>query len=143
MIAIGSNIEHLGEIYQAGNKILGAFFGPLFAIFFLGMFCRHAHTLGVAIGAICGLGGSCFASFFSAVGWLQRLCGHWFGPDFVDFFKHLSWQWPPLVGVCLALGVGYIASRLIPSLHSRETALTFSEVMKRQPLARAMPDTHG
>lgn len=143
MIAIGSNIEHLGEIYQAGNKILGAFFGPLFGIFFLGMFSRHAHALGVATGALCGLAGSCFASFFSVAGWLQTLCGRWFGPDFVYFFKHLSWQWPPFVGVSLTLGVGYLASRLIPSAHSRANALTFGEVMKRPPLARARADTHA
>lgn len=143
MIAIGSNIDQLGEIYQAGNKILGAFFGPLFAIFFLGMFSRHAHAAGVAIGAVFGLAGSCFASFFSAAAWLQALCGRWFGPDFVDFFKHLSWQWPPFIGVSLAIGVGYLASQLIPSGHARESALTFQEVMKRPPLANTTAIPHA
>jgi len=131
MIGIGMNVERMGEIYQAANRLLGAFFGPLFGIFVLGMFSRKTHSSGVIVGALAGLFSSCCVSFFSKVALLQTVCGHLFGGEFVDFFMHLSWLWPSPVGVTVTLLVGYLASRLIPSRHDEATALTFSEVMKR------------
>jgi len=131
MIFIATNIEGMGEIYQAGNKILGAFFGPLFGIFVLGMFSRRTHSAGVVIGALAGLFSSCFASFFSEIGWLQSVCGRIFGEGFVYFFTNLSWQWPSPIGVTTTLVVGGLASILIPGPSSEETPLTFREVMKR------------
>ncbi len=130
MIAVGVNVGRLGEIYQAGNKLLGAFFGPLFGIFFLGMFSSRAHSAGVLLGALAGLGGSCFASFFSTLPWLQSASGALFGPAFVDFFRHLSWLWPSPIGVAVTLAVGYLASLLIPA-PPEAVVLTFREVMKR------------
>lgn len=131
MIIIATNIEGMGEIYQAGNKILGAFFGPLFGIFFLGMFNRRSHSAGVVIGAMAGLFSSCFSSFFSEISWLQTVCGRLFGDGFVYFFTNLSWQWPSPIGITMTLIVGSLASILIPVKRSQETPLTFREVMKR------------
>ena len=131
MVGIGANIERMGEIYQAGNKILGAFFGPLFGVFVLGLFSRRAHSAGVVIGVVSGLLSSCFASFFSEIGWLQDLCGRWFGPGFVDFFVHLSWQWPSPIGNVVTLTVGFLASLALPVPAGSPVPLTFSEVMKR------------
>ncbi|MBE7537401.1 MAG: sodium/solute symporter [Opitutaceae bacterium] len=136
MIVIGINIERMGEIYQSTNKLIGAFFGPLFGIFVLGMFSRRAHSVGVALGALAGLMCSSFASFFSEVAWLQVVSGRLFGDGFVHFFKHLSWQWPPPIGVTATLVAGYALSRLLPSGRAGSQALTYAEVMKR-PLAEA------
>ncbi|MBL9214155.1 MAG: sodium/solute symporter [Opitutaceae bacterium] len=130
MIVVGMNMQRMGEIYAATNKILGAFFGPLFGIFFLGMFSRRAHSLGVLAGALAGLGSSCFASFFSTLPWLQAGCGRLFGPAFVDFFRELSWLWPSPIGVVVTLGVGWLASLVLPSARN-EPPLTFREVMRR------------
>jgi SSS family solute:Na+ symporter len=131
MILLGANIERMGEIYQACNKILGAFFGPLFGVFVLGLFSRRAHSAGVVIGVLCGLGASCFASFFSVLPWLQSLSGAVFGPAFVAFFKELSWQWPSPIGITVTLTVGFGASALLRGPARREPPLTFAEVMKR------------
>lgn len=131
MILIGTNIERMGEIYQSCNKLIGAFFGPLFGIFVLGMFSRKTHSSGVIAGALAGLACSCFASFFSELPWLQSVSGRLFGPEFVHFFKNLSWQWPSPIGVTVTLMTGYLASRLLSSDHSEQDALTFAEVMKR------------
>lgn len=131
MILIGVNVGRMGEIYQAANKILGAFFGPLFGIFALGMFSRRAHSAGVFLGALAGLGSSCFASFFSTAAWLQALCGGLFGPGFVHFFNHLSWLWPSPIGVFMTLAVGYGASRILHAPARSNPPLTFAEVMRR------------
>ncbi len=130
MILIGTNIENMGELYQACNKIIGAFFGPLFGIFVLGMFSRKAHSLGVMIGSIAGLCSSCFASFFSELPGLQTISGRLFGDEFVRFFQDLSWQWPSPIGVTVTLTVGYLASRVIRRQAPIDPPLTFAEVMK-------------
>lgn len=137
MILIGSNLQHLGEIYQAANKILGAFFGPLFGIFVLGMFFRRTHSVGVVIGSVLGLMSSCFASFFSELPWLQSICGHLFGDKFVHLFANLSWLWPSPIGITVTLITGYLASRLIRFRGNGETPLTFREVMKRPARANS------
>jgi len=112
MILISVNVGRLGEIYQSANKILGAFFGPLFGIFVLGMFTRRAHSRGVAIGIVAGL----ITSFY------------------ISFFSSLSWQWPSPFGIVVTLVVGYLGSLLIPK--SRREAnrkpLTFREVMSTE-----------
>lgn len=135
MISIGSNIDRLGEIYQAGGKIIGAFFGPLFGIFVLGLFVRRAHSTGVVVGAVAGLASSCFASFFSELALLQAVCGRLFGPAFVDFFVNLSWQWPSPIGITVTLIVGLLASWLLPFRPDSEPPLTFREVMRRPAAA--------
>lgn len=131
MILVATNVENLGEIYRAANKILGAFFGPLFGIFVLGMFSRNSHSLSVVIGAAAGLFSSCFASFFSELVWLHDTFRNWFGDGFVHFFVNLSWQWPSPIGITITLLVGWLAGWLIPARRPEETPLTFSEVMKR------------
>jgi sodium-coupled monocarboxylate transporter 8/12 len=131
MIVIAANIQNMGEIYRAGNKILGAFFGPLFGIFVLGMFSRRSHSSGVVIGALAGLSASCFASFFSELSWLQSVCGNLFGEGFVFLFKNLSWQWPSPIGISVTLVAGLLASALLTGDRIGKEPLTYREVMKR------------
>ncbi|MCB1103368.1 MAG: sodium/solute symporter [Opitutaceae bacterium] len=133
MMVIGINIDRMGELYQAVNKILGAFMGPLFGMFFLGMFSRTARAGGVLLGAALGLSCSCFTSFFPNLPWLQRICGRLFGEEFVAFFQHLSWQWPSIIGILVTLFIGLLASRIIPRPATSSPALTFREVMKLPP----------
>jgi SSS family solute:Na+ symporter len=135
MIIICIQIPNMNksEIYQAINKILGAFFGPLFGIFLLGMFSKRARSLGVLVGAVCGLMTACFFSFFSELMWLQRICGDLFGPKFVDFMENISWAWPSPFGIAVVLIVGYGLSlllNLILPLRKDEKPLTWFEVMK-------------
>ena len=121
------------EIYQAINKILGAFFGPLFGIFLLGMFSKRAKGPAVLIGAVCGLLTACFFSFYSELIWLQNLTleifSDEFGPKVVTFFTELSWAWPSPFGIVVVLVVGYGLSLLMPSKPG-EVPLTWREVMK-------------
>ncbi|MBM3852754.1 MAG: hypothetical protein FJ399_06320 [Verrucomicrobia bacterium] len=132
MVAIGVNVERMGELYSAANRLLGAFFGPLFGIFFLGMFSRRAHSAAVIVGALAGLASSCFASFFKTAAWLKGVSGALFGPAFVDFFDRLSWLWPSPIGVTVTLLVGFAASRLLPARRESDAPpLTFAEVMQR------------
>src|SRR5687768_10538450 len=116
MISVACYIPHMekGEIYQAVNKILSAFFGPLLGIFLLGMFSQRASSAGVIVGAVAGIATSLFFSFFSEAPWLQQLCGRMFGKSFVEFFFDVSWTWPSSFGILAVMIVGYLASLLMP-----------------------------
>lgn len=118
------------ELYQAANKILGSFFGPLFGIFILGMFTKRATSAGVLIGGVAGLCSSLFFSFFSEARWLQSVCGSLFGEGFVEFFKELSWAWPSPFGVAVVLIVGYSVSLILPAEKNGEPPLTYRRVME-------------
>lgn len=131
MLVVATNIERMGEIYSACNKILGAFFGPLFGIFVLGMFVRRCRSVDALVGAFAGLCASCFVSFFSAIPVLQSLGGSLFGDGFVDFFMHLSWTWPAPTGITTAVLAGALSSFVLPG-RRQEEPLTFAEVMRRK-----------
>lgn len=132
MIGIACYIPNMekSELYQAANKILSAFFGPLLGIFLLGMFSRRASSAGVIVGAFAGIGTSLFFSFFSETPWLQRICGSLFGSRFVEFFREISWTWPSPFGIVAVIVVGYVASLLMPAGPTSEPPLTFRRVMQ-------------
>jgi solute:Na+ symporter, SSS family len=134
MISVACYIPHMekGELYQAVNKILGAFFGPLLGIFLLGMFTNRATSGGVIIGTVFGIATSLFFSFFSEAAWLQQLCGRAFGTPFVDFFREVSWTWPSSFGVLAVVVFGYLASFLFPTKQANPP-LTFRRVMAMSP----------
>jgi SSS family transporter len=128
MVVIALNIERMGEIYVVANKILGAFFGVLFGIFVLGMFSQRANSAIVVMAAGCGLVVSCFLSFFSIATSVHQPFALWFGRDASEFFKHLSWQWPPVFGLATMLLVGTLLGRLRKHDPQARGALTFREV---------------
>lgn len=130
MTVIAANVEQMGEIYTIANKLLGAFFGILFGTFVLGMFSRRAHSLAVVIGALAGLTSSCFLSFFSELPGLHDIFSSAFGKSFVQFCLHVSWQWPPVLGVVVTILVGCLGSRIIPTVTSEVAPLTYWEVMR-------------
>jgi SSS family transporter len=139
MIGIACYIPGMekNELYQAVNKILSAFFGPLLGIFLLGMFTRRASSAGVVVGAAAGIATSLFFSFFSETPWLQTLCGRVFGPQFVDFFREVSWTWPSSFGVLAVVLVGYFASFILPARTSGDAPLTYRRVMQSADPAAA------
>ena len=135
MIAITCYIPYMqkGELYQAVNKILSAFFGPLLGIFLLGMFTKRASSAGVIIGAVTGMVTSLFFSFFSEAPWLQDVCGRIFGTPFVEFFREVSWTWPSSFGIVAVIVVGYLASLALPSQRTDEPPLTYRRLMAMAP----------
>jgi solute:Na+ symporter, SSS family len=135
MIAVACYIPYMekGELYQAANKILSAFFGPLLGIFWLGMFTRRTSSGGVIIGALIGMTTSLFFSFFSEMPWLQRACGGIFGTPFVDFFKEVSWTWPSSFGIAVVIIIGYLASFVFPAPKTDQPPLTYRRVMAMAP----------
>ncbi|MEX2306808.1 MAG: sodium/solute symporter [Pirellulales bacterium] len=135
MISIACYIPYMekGELYQAVNKILSAFFGPLLGIFLLGMFSKRASGPGVIVGAVTGIATSLFFSFFSEAPWLQDVCGRVFGTQFVEFFREVSWTWPSSFGIVAVVVVGYLASLAIPSERTDQPPLTYRRVMAMAP----------
>ena len=103
---VACNVEQLGTVCAAAAKLIGAFNGPVFGIFLLGMFTARSRSLGVLIGGFAGLVAGCYASFFSSLGWV----------------------WPPSVGVLTTLGVGYGASLLVGGGRIDSDALTVKKV---------------
>ena len=143
MTVIAANVEQMGEIYTIANKLLGAFFGILLGIFVLGMFSRRAHSRVVLLGALAGLASSCFLSFFSELTGLHDFFRAMLGQSFVKFCSHISWQWPPVVGVTVTLLVGYLGSRIVPAPPSDAAPLTYWEVMqKSDPEAELARELH-
>lgn len=116
VVLFGSNMYRFGEIWEGVNRILGAFGGPLFGIFVLGMFVKRAHAPGVLIG---GLVGMAYSGYVSLV------------------VRELSFQWTYPVGIVVTIVVGYLASRLIPPSPRAEEPLTWRRVMSMPDRARS------
>ena len=112
---IACNVGRLGPIYVAAAKMIGAFNGPVFGIFLLGMWSARTGRGGVWIGGFSGLLAGCYAAFFSSLGWV----------------------WPPSIGVLTTLGVGYVASLLIGGGRLDPDALTVRKVLSVGPSSKA------
>jgi SSS family transporter len=106
-VIVACNVSRLGLIYVAAAKLIGAFNGPVFGIFLLGMFSARTRTVGVLIGGFMGLLTGCYASFFSSLGWV----------------------WPPTVGVLTTLIVGYVCSLVGGGGRADPNALTARKVL--------------
>lgn len=130
MTLIAANVEKMGEVYTIANKLLGAFFGILFGTFVLGMFSRRTGGRVAIFSALCGLMASCFLSFFSTLAGLHATFASLVGTNFVEFCRHISWQWPPVVGVAVTLTVGWIGSRIFPAQAGNAEPITYWEVMR-------------
>lgn len=115
LIGFGTNMHRFGEIWQGINRILGAFGGPLFGIFVLGLFTKRAHATGVMIGGLVGMTYNIYVSLI---------------------VRELSFQWTYPVGVIVTIVVGYVASRILPQPPGAEAPLTWARVM-------SMPDPHA
>ena len=114
LILFGSNLYRLGEIWEGANRVLGAFGGPLFGIFLLGMFVKGATTRGVLLGGLVGVSFNCYVAF--AV-------------------RELNFLWPYLIGVLVTLIAGYLTSRILPSPEANQAPLTWRRVMSQDASA--------
>ena len=108
-VIVACNVGRLGAIYEAAAKLVGAFNGPVFGIFLLGMYSARTRTVGVLIGGFVGLLAGCYASFFSSLGWV----------------------WPPTVGILTTLIVGYTCSLVIGGGRADPDALTAHRVLTK------------
>jgi SSS family transporter len=109
VILFGANMHRFGEIWQGINRVLGAFGGPLFGIFVLGMFVRRAHATGALIGGLVGMTYNVYVSLI---------------------VRELSFQWTYPLGVIVTLAVGYLASVVLPDPRRGEEPLTWRHVMR-------------
>jgi Na+/proline symporter len=108
VVLFGSNMYRFGELWQGINRILGAFGGPLFGIFVLGMFFKRAHASGALMGGLIGMAYNCYVSLV---------------------VRKLSFQWTYPVGVVVTILTGYMASRLISVVERADAPLTWRRVM--------------
>ncbi len=109
VILFGANMYRFGELWEGINRVLGAFGGPLFGIFVLGMFVRRANASGALIG---GLVGMACNIYFSLI------------------VRELSFQWAYPLGVIVTIASGYVASVLIPGGRQDEEPLTWAHVIR-------------
>ena len=116
LVGFGANMYRFGEIWQGINRLLGAFGGPLFGIFVLGMFMKRAHATGVLVGGLVGMTYNVYVSLV---------------------VRELSFQWTYPLGVLVTIVVGYVASRMIPNPRRGEDPLTWRHVMRTPEPARA------
>ena len=106
-------IPLIGEsIILLTNKLVNSLCGPMFAIFLLGMFTKRARPLGVCIGALFSLLLT-YTLIFDKINFLLRP------------YK-LSFQWPAVFSLVVALVVGYVLSLLEKKPDITKLEWTFS-----------------
>ena len=116
LVGFGANMYRFGELWQGVNRVLGAFGGPLFGIFVLGMFMRRSHATGVMVGGLVGMTYNVYVALI---------------------VRQLSFQWTYPLGVFVTIAVGYLASLLLPNPRAGEEPLTWRNVMRLPERARA------
>ncbi len=86
------------------NKIGSAFYGPILAMFWLGIFTSRTNEKGAIIGLIVGVGTNIFL--------------------WQSYEQQVSWLWWNLIGFLISFGIGYITSLLIaPSSKSNNISI--------------------
>jgi sodium-coupled monocarboxylate transporter 8/12 len=97
VITLACCIQYLGPLFALANKIVSCFSGVMIPVFLLGMFSRQARSLGVTVGAICGV-------------IVMFLWG--FGHELGLFEKALGYGWVSTSGFVTTIVVCMIVSRL-------------------------------
>jgi Na+/proline symporter len=87
-------------VLELVNKIGSAFYGPILAVFWLGILTRRGSQLGAVCGLAAGVGFNIF---------LWQFCG-----------SAVSWLWWNVFGFLISFGVGYGLSTLSPPKGSLE-----------------------
>jgi len=98
-------------VLELVNKIGSAFYGPVLAVFWLGMLTRRASEAGAVSGLIAGVGFNIF---------LWQFWG-----------SEVSWLWWNVSGFLVSFGVGYGLSRIIAAkAFQGEFTLGINEIIK-------------
>jgi SSS family transporter len=93
IVATGFALQMIGgseTVLELVNKIGSAFYGPILAVFWLGMLTRRGREVGAIIGLLAGVG-------FNIYLW------QYYGSE-------VSWLWWNVFGFCIAFGLGYVLS---------------------------------
>lgn len=69
-------IKELGPLFELANKIVSCFSGVMIPIFLLGMFSRGSRSLGVSMGAVCGVLVMLVWGFGHDWGWFDEALGY-------------------------------------------------------------------
>lgn len=97
VVATGFALQMIGgpeTVLELVNKIGSAFYGPILAVFWLGILTRRASESGAIVGLAAGVGFNVF---------LWQCCGN-----------TVSWLWWNVFGFLVSFGVGYGVSTLSP-----------------------------
>jgi Na+/proline symporter len=108
---VAASVGHLGDLVEICNKVIGAFYGPVFGIFVLGMFCRRTSSLSAFIA---GLVGTLVAVY-------------------VAYFSSISFIWPYPLSLAATIAVGFPLSYVLPPASAEAQELTWVRVLT-QPL---------
>jgi SSS family transporter len=103
VVATGFALQMIGgseTVLELVNKIGSAFYGPILAVFWLGILTRRGSQTGAIIGLAAGVGFNLFLWQF--------------------FGNAVSWLWWNVFGFLVSFGVGYGLSILSPSKDYRE-----------------------
>ncbi|MBX5495601.1 MAG: sodium/solute symporter [Bryobacteraceae bacterium] len=93
LFGIGLLARHWGSVLEAGLSIASILYGGLLGIFLLGLLTRR-------VGETAGMAGMT-ASFL--------------GMLYVRQYTSIAWTWYVLIGTSIAVGIGYLASLVLPA----------------------------
>ena len=97
VIATGFALQMIGgseTVLELVNKIGSAFYGPVLAVFWLGMLTRRTTQAGSVTGLLIGVGTNIFLWLF--------------------FGQQVSWLWWNVIGFAVSFGLGYFISYFNP-----------------------------
>jgi SSS family solute:Na+ symporter len=111
-------IDGMGQsLFGLANKIVSNFAGVMIPVFLLGMFSRRARSMGVMLGAVCGL----IAMFVWG-----------FGDRWGLFEQELGYGWTTLVGFIVTIAVCLAVSAFELPLPREKLDYLWENVMKRE-----------
>ena len=111
-------IDGMGQsLFGLANKIVSNFAGVMIPVFLLGMFSRRARSMGVVIGALCGLAAMFIWGF-----------GHKWGL----FDQELGYGWTTLVGFTVTIAVCIAVSAFELPLPREKLDYLWENVMDRE-----------
>jgi len=110
-IVLSCNVSKMGTILEIANKVINGFTGPILGIFLLGMFTKRVNSKSVFFGGILGTLMSIYTIFWSSPDLVESLSLTAFFPS----GEPISFIWPCVFGLVVALLAGYLASFVFPS----------------------------
>lgn len=118
-------IQDIGEgLFEIANKIVINFAGVMIPVFLLGMFSRRARSLGVAVGAVCGVTAMFVWGFGHRLGLFER---------------ELGYGWTLSVGFLTTVVICYLISYFEKEPPAEKTQFLWSNVMRDSSPDRTKP----